>query len=140
LAVNSNPYISWVNHRDKADYRCTDTQVNHLVRTQLAQEEYLTRSNRVGPGPERVKRTRVADSTLQVPNVFASDDVWGWQAWVTQSVELPATDSDLSNNLKETYRPDQVPGTSYYPYEAVGGASVSQTYTLDYKFKWNFEP
>jgi hypothetical protein len=128
VAVEFNPYVSWVNHRDKADYRCTDTQVNNLVRKQLAQGEYLTRSNRVGPGPERTKRTRTADSSIQIPNVFGSDDLWGWQGWVTKSINFPATDSDVSDSLKETLLDNEVPATSYYPYENVGGFSVGQSY------------
>jgi len=128
VAVESNPYVSWVDYRNKADYRCTDTQINNLVRTQLSQEEYLTRSNRVSTGPNRTKRTRVAESSVQIPNVFASDDIWGWQDWVTKSINFPAVDSSLSDSLKETYFANEIPGTSYYPYENVGGYSVGQSY------------
>ena len=123
---DTNPYIFWSNHLDTADYRCDDTQLNTFVRSQLARTDYLTRSNRVGPGPYRVERTDVADRALEVPSVYASDDMWGWQDWLEEFVTLPSFQSPLSDSLREAYREYQVPSASYHPYEDVGGATVGQ--------------
>jgi hypothetical protein len=117
VAVRENPYNKWKSNREKSDYRCTDTQVNSLVKQQLSQPEYLTSRNRVNPGPYRVKRARIADSLPQIPHVLGPDDMWGWQPW-TYSVSVVGT-----NGLSEAVSLVDIPGATYYPYNRVGGAT-----------------
>lgn len=119
MAVRENPYRKWQVGRENSDYRCTDTQVTSLVKQQLSQPEYLRTSNRVNPGPYRVKRTKIADSTPQIPHVFGPEDMWGWQPWADLSnvVELG------SSGLGEISTLIDIPGATYYPYNKVGGAT-----------------
>jgi hypothetical protein len=120
MAVRENPYRKWQTNRENSDYRCTDTQVTSLVRQQLSQAEYLRVSNRVNPGPYRVKRTKIADSVPQIPHVFGPEDMWGWQPWAQPNVNL---DCGPIGGLNETLSPIDIPGATYYPYNRVGGAT-----------------
>lgn len=99
MAVQSNPYRHWEDERENSDYRSRETQASALTRQILRQPEYLLRSNRVNPGPERNVRAMEADSQAQVPHGTCNEDVWGWQQW-TDANEY-ATPSPLSNNLLE---------------------------------------
>lgn len=121
MAVNKNPYESWKNLRDNSDYRSTDTQLSSFVRQQLSQGDYLTKRNRVNSGPDY--KARAAQSALedQIPHVLNAKDMWGWQKWPTG--ELIST--NLSSNLVQKVKPESVPGTSYYPYNNVTGATFS---------------
>lgn len=120
MAVRENPYNKWQRDKTHSDYRSTDTQVISLVRQQLSQPEYLTTRNRINPGPLRNKRAAIADSTPQIPHVFGSEDIWGWQPWTTNfTVTYPS-------GLKETLSPVDIPGATYYPYNKVGGATYTE--------------
>ena len=99
MAVQGNPYRYWENERENADYRSRETQASALTRQMLRQPEYLLRSNRVNPGPERNTRAGVADAMEQAPHPTCNEDVWGWQQW-TDTVEYLAP-SPVSNNLLE---------------------------------------
>ena len=120
MAVSRNPYSNWQRGRSTGDYRNTDTQVTSLVRQQLSQSEYLRTSNRVNPGPLRKTRAEIAKNTPIIPHVFGSEDMWGWQPWTfdTQTFSI----SNLSSALYEEEFLS-TPGTSYKPYNNVGGAS-----------------
>lgn len=119
MAVRENPYRKWQTNRENSDYRCNDTQVTSLVRQQLSQAEYLRTSNRVNPGPYRVKRTKIADAAPQIPHVFGPEDMWGWQPWTNPNINLDAGPSGLSEHISII----DIPGATYYPYNRVGGAT-----------------
>lgn len=117
MAVRENPYNKWLLNRQNSDYRCTDTQVNSLVKQQLSQAEYLRTRNRVNQGPYRMKRAQLADSRPQIPHVFGPEDMWGWQPWTS------VLSFTVKNGLKEYISPIDIPGATYYPYNRVGGAT-----------------
>ena len=119
MAVRENPYKKWQTNRENSDYRCTDTQVTSLVRQQLSQTEYLRTSNRVNPGPYRVKRTKIANSTPQIPHVFGPQNMWGWQPWTNPNINLDVGISGLNEHISII----DIPGATYYPYNRVGGAT-----------------
>jgi hypothetical protein len=119
MAVRENPYKKWQTNRENSDYRCTDTQVTSLVRQQLSQADYLRTSNRVNPGPYRVKRTKIADSSAQIPHVFGPENMWGWQPWTNPNINLDPGTSGLSEHISII----DIPGATYYPYNKVGGAT-----------------
>jgi hypothetical protein len=119
MAVRENPYKKWQVGRQNSDYRCTDTQATSLVRQQLSQTEYLKTSNRVNPGPYRMKRAKIATSSPQVPHVFGPEDMWGWQPWTNSDINLTPGVSGLSEHVT----PMDIPGATYYPYNRVGGAT-----------------
>ena len=118
MALNSNPYSSWQKLRQNSDYRSTDTQINSMVREQLAQQEFLRRANRVGAGPQQKTRAMMAKNSTQIPPVLAPEDMWGWQNWAHDpgSVESP-----LATNLREENTQADIPGSSYQPGQNVGG-------------------
>ena len=120
MAVRENPYRKWQTSRENSDYRCNDTQVTSLVRQQLSQAEYLRTSNRVNPGPYRVKRTKIADAAPQIPHVFGSENMWGWQPWTDVNLAL---EYNPDNGLNESPSIVDIPGATYYPYNRVGGAT-----------------
>lgn len=120
MAVNNNPYRVWQKLRQNSDYRSTDTQITSLVRQQLSQSEYLRSSNRVNPGPQRNTRAQIANNASQNPHVFASEDMWGWQKWITSKDEFKLI--NLGTNLIEAI--DYIPGTSYLD-SNVGGMSYA---------------
>jgi hypothetical protein len=122
MAVSRNPYESWQKLRQNSDYRSTDTQVTSLVRQQLSQEEFLTRSNRVNPGPDRNLRASMASNSQQIPHVMAPEDMWGWQQWAHNN-SANTSQSNLATGLKEQSTAESVPGGSYTPYNRVGGAT-----------------
>lgn len=134
MAVYRNPYRKWEDNRRKSDYRCTDTQITSLVRQQLSQTEYLRDTNRINQGPSRNQRTNLAKSRSQIPHVLASEDMWGWQPWTTLGdIEIQGT-TPLATNLIFIDYAEGNPGTSYQPYNKVGGMShtdisISDTYT-----------
>ncbi len=99
MAVQSNPYRHWDDERENSDYRSRETQASALTRQMMRQPEYLLRSNRVNPGPERNVRARGADSQTQTPHGTCNEDVWGWQQW-TETTEY-VVPSPVSNNLLE---------------------------------------
>lgn len=107
MAVRENPYDKWVVNRQNSDYRCTDTQVNSLVKQQLSQPDYLRTQNRVNPGPYRVKRAGIADSSPQVPHVFGPEDMWGWQPWTSDLSQYN------SSGLSEHKSSSDIPGKTY---------------------------
>lgn len=119
MAVRENPYNKWLTGRESSDYRCTDTQVTSLVRQQLAQAEYLKTQNRVNPGPYRMKRTKIADSSPQIPHVLGPQNMWGWQPWTNPNISLDSNPSGLSEHISII----DIPGATYYPYNRVGGAT-----------------
>ncbi len=130
MAVRENPYNKWISNRENSDYRCTDTQVNSLVKQQLSQPEFLRTRNRVNPGPHKVKRINAADSHPQIPHVLGPEDMWGWQPWMSLSSVVGPS------GLSEVLSLVDVPGATYYPYNKVGGAtyvstSSSPTYQSD---------
>lgn len=118
--VNNNPYESWQRLRQNSDYRSTDTQINSVVRQQLAQGEYLRSSNRVNPGPLQITRANMAKNTPQIPHVLGPEDMWGWQNWVNKA---PSVESPLASGLREENTTRDVPGASYPPGYNVGGMS-----------------
>ncbi len=120
MAVRENPYRKWQSDRQVSDYRANTTQVTSLVRQQLSQPEYLRTSNRVNPGPYKVKRTKIADSSPQIPHVFGPEDMWGWQPWTEPGV---GTNYGSIGGLSQTLSPIDIPGATYYPYNRVGGAT-----------------
>jgi len=120
VAVNNNPYQVWQKLRQNSDYRSTDTQITSLVRQQLSQSEYLRNSNRVNPGPNRNTRVKIARNSPQIPHVFVSDDMWGWQNWVHSRDEFILF--NLGTNLIE--RVDYIPGTTYLD-SNIGGMSYN---------------
>lgn len=122
MAVSQNPYESWQKLRQNSDYRSTDTQVTASVRQQLSQEEFLTRSNRVSPGPNRNSRTSMANNSPQIPHVMAPEDMWGWQQWA-QGNSTVGAQTNLATGLREQSSVDSIPGGSYAPYSRVGGAT-----------------
>lgn len=132
MAVRENPYNKWLTGRESSDYRCTDTQVTSLVRQQLSQAEYLRTRNRVNPGPYRVKRTKIANSTPQVPHVFGPQNMWGWQPWTDPNVILNLY--SLSG-LSQPISPIDIPGATYYPYNRVGGATYVETWGDNWKYE-----
>jgi hypothetical protein len=122
MATNTNPYNSWQTLRQNSDYRSRETQSQALVRQQLSQPEFLSETNRVNPGPKQVTRTKMADSSSQVPHVLSPEDMWGWQNWANK----PAlTTSSVSPQLKEQTQSTEIPGGSYYPNQKVGGMSYT---------------
>lgn len=121
MAVSRNPYREWQRGRLVGDYRNTDTQVTSLVRQQLSQSEYLRSSNRVNPGPYRNTRVEIAEQADIIPHVFGSEDMWGWQSWTYSTTDNFIT-SSLASSLLELDG-STVPGSSYRPYNEVGGAS-----------------
>jgi hypothetical protein len=122
MAVSQNPYESWQKLRQNSDYRSTDTQATSLVRQQLSQSEFLTRSNRVSPGPDRNSRTSMANNSSQIPHVMAPEDMWGWQQWA-QNNTTGGAPSNLATGLREQNSVESIPGGSYTPYHRVGGAA-----------------
>lgn len=122
MAINQNPYEGWQELKSSSDYRSTDTQITSLVRKQLSQEEYLSTSNRVNPGPQRNYRTRVADNNPQAPHPLGSEDMWGWQQW-TKINPASLTESQEAEGLLEEVLDSDIPGKDYSPYGEVGGAS-----------------
>lgn len=135
MAVSRNPYQNWEDSRNNSDYRCTDTQVTSLVRQQLSQSEYLTSSNRVSPGPRRVKRTRIATEARQIPHVLSQEDMWGWQSW-TRIPSSILQESGLATGLVETYPYYNIPGGSYDASNRIGGGA----YTYDYSDFEQYSP
>lgn len=121
MGVINNPYRQWETLRENSDYRTTDTQAISYVRQQLSQSEYLRDTNRVNMGPLRNKRASESDLKPQIPSVFGSEDMWGFQFWAVDYPEL--LQSDLITG--EIYEASTLPiaGTSYYPYNKVGGAT-----------------
>lgn len=99
MSVQRNPYSHWEGERSNSDYRSRETQASSLTRQMMRQPEYLTTSNRVNPGPRRNLRARTAESTVQIPQNFLNEDIWGWQGWTEISEYY--TQSDVSNNLLE---------------------------------------
>lgn len=130
MGVNKNPYIEWNLLRDASDYRSTDTQNISYVRQQLQTTDYLRNTSRVNMGPMRNKRALEADNSVQIPSVYASESMWGTQNWTKYITEL--TSSELITGdiyIGEVITP---PGSSYYPYNKVGGATnitLQKTYT-----------
>ena len=120
MAVRENPYEKWQSEGQNSDYRANNTQVNSLVRQQLSQPEYLRDSNRVNPGPYKIKRAKIADSNSQIPHVFGPEDMWGWQPWAEPGSNPTI---DPITGLKEKVSPIDIPGATYYPYNKVGGAT-----------------
>jgi hypothetical protein len=106
MAVQNNPYRNWFDSRRNSDYRDTTTQIFSLTRQQLSKQEYLFSSNRVNPGPNRRKRTNLADTTLQVPHNFSNEDLWGWQKWADK--KYCSVESNLAQNLEEKCDEDDV--------------------------------
>lgn len=106
-----------------ADYRDKTTQVRSFVRNKLKECDYIRFRNRVNQGPWRNHRARLADRLPQIPHVLASDDLWGWQNWTSASNPAPTTSPFVNSGLFESTDPYEVPGESYEPYQAVGGAS-----------------
>lgn len=127
MAVSKNPYIEWRKHRQTSDYRCTDTQVNTIVRQQLSQSEFLRQANRVNPGPRRNARAKMADSANLLPHVFGSEDMWGWQIWTTVPYN-GALESDLTIGLIEENPVIPYAGVNYMPFGEVGGATYTKMY------------
>ena len=101
MAVSRNPYIEWSQSRQKADYRCTDSQLVSLVRQQLSEDRYLRSSNRVNPGPYRNKRVKNAENSATTPHCLANEDLWGWQRWADSKYLLQET--ELATELLEQY-------------------------------------
>lgn len=124
MTVNKNPYESWKGLKQNSDYRSTDTQLSSFTRQQLSQSNFLNSRNRVNYGPDHYHRAKLADSRDQIPHVFGSEDMWGWQRWTENIESVTITESDLATNLIEEFTTDQIPGTSYYPYNLVGGATA----------------
>jgi hypothetical protein len=124
MAVDKNPCNKWKQLRQNSDYRSTDTQLTSFVRQQLSQSNFLNSRNRVNAGPDRYHRAALADSREQIPLVLGSEDMWGWQRWTENIEDVVITSSDLAANLIEEFTTEQIPGTSYYPYNNVGGATV----------------
>jgi hypothetical protein len=122
MAVSQNPYESWQRLRQNSDYRSTDTQGISFTRQQLSNSEFLTRSNRVSPGPDRNSRTEMANNSTQVPHVMAPEDMWGWQQWA-QGNTTPGAESSLATGLREQRSIETIPGASYTPHSRVGGAT-----------------
>lgn len=120
MAVNNNPYRVWQKLRQNSDYRSTDTQITSLVRQQLSQSEYLRNSNRVNLGPNRNTRAKIAKNSPQIPHVFVSDDMWGWQSWTHSRDEFILL--SIGTNLIESV--DSIPGTIYLD-SNVGGMSYN---------------
>lgn len=108
MAVQQNPYEYWSDERSESDYRSRETQASALTRQMLRQPDYLLRSNRVNPGPERNTRARTADALAQVPHHTSNEDVWGWQRW-TETKEYVAP-SPVSSNLLERDNEGDIPG------------------------------
>lgn len=125
MAVDKNPYGKWKNLRKNSDYRSTDTQLTSFVRQQLSQSNFLNSRNRVNAGPDRYHRAALANSREQIPLILGSEDMWGWQKWTENLEEISITYSDLATNLIEKFTTSQIPGASYYPYNNVGGATIS---------------
>lgn len=123
MAVNRNPYESWEELKSGSDYRSTDTQATSLVRQQLSQQEYLSTSSRVNPGPLRNHRAGVADSSAQIPHPVGSVDMWGWQQWTNVSPDDLIEPAEAENLLEE-FRDEDIPGKDYSPLGEVGGAST----------------
>jgi hypothetical protein len=128
MAVGKNPYREWEKNKKTSDYRCTDTQVISLVRQQLSQSEYLMSLNRVNSGPKRNLRAKKADISAQIPHVFGSEDMWGWQPW-TNIFNYPLVESSIATSLIEENPGIPIPGISYMPYNRVGGATHIEIYT-----------
>lgn len=128
MAVFKNPYKEWQNLRNTSDYRSTDTQVTSIVRQQLSQSEYLRSSNRVNPGPNRNLRVKIAENSAQIPHVFGSEDMWGWQIWSSRKYQSNLASVVIAPGLLLEGLLEQVPGVSYHPYNSVGGASYSEFY------------
>lgn len=124
MAVDKNPYEKWKELRQNSDYRSTDTQLSAFVRQQLSELNFLNSRNRVNMGPGHYHRAKLADSRDQIPHVFGAEDMWGWQRWTETIENITITDSDLATNLIEEFTTDQIPGTSYYPYNNAGGATI----------------
>lgn len=119
MAVDKNPYREWERQRKYGDYRNTDTQITTFVRQQLSSCEYLTNSNRVNQGPNRNKRVNQAKSSSIIPHVFGSKDMWGWRDWAN------GLGKDFVVYVNSgTVMEGITPGTSYLPYNLVGGATV----------------
>lgn len=123
MAVDKNPNNKWKKLKEDSDYRSTDTQLTSYVKQQLSQNNFLNSRNRVNSGPDRYNRAKLADSREQIPLVFGSEDMWGWQRWTENIEDIVITESSLATNLFEEFTTDQIPGSSYYPYNTVGGAT-----------------
>jgi hypothetical protein len=109
VGVQTNPYRYWEDGRENSDYRSRETQASSLTRQILRQPEYLLRSNRVNPGPERNLRARVADSAAQIPHTTCFEDVWGWQQW-TETSEYVVPSPVSSNLLEQDTDGANIPG------------------------------
>jgi len=120
MPVNKIPYREWERQRKYGDYRNTDTQITTFVRQQLSSSEYLRNSNRVNQGPNRNKRVNQAKSSSIIPHIFGSKDMWGWRSWANG----PGKDFVVYENSGLIEAEGITPGTSYLPYNLVGGASV----------------
>jgi hypothetical protein len=108
MAVQQNPSKYWEDSRSESDYRSRETQASSLTRQMLRQPEYLVRSNRVNPGPERNTRANTADTTAQIPHHTCNEDIWGWQQW-TETREY-VSQSPVSSNLLERDNEGDIPG------------------------------
>jgi len=120
MALNSSstPYSNWVKEKSTRDYRDRTTQNTSYVRGALSQDRYLRERNRVNSGPGYKTRVQIAKASDQLPHVYGTMKMWGWQSWASRSSTLA---SNYVTGLFEASPTPDVSGANYLPYTIISG-------------------